>query len=410
MSWRKLTQIPIKHPLAFGVCISTFKTSASDLLVQKVVEQKKEIDWKRNAAFAAFGCFYLGGVQYAIYVPLFSRLFPNAAKFAAKPIREKVRDAKGIAALCGQVFLDQFVHHPLLYFPVFYGTREMVMSDKPDLVRCMTTYRDNMKEDLAALWKIWVPSTFINFAFMPMWARIPWVAVTSLIWTCILSAMRGGDVSHNKDIEAPFPTGSTFTLVQEGLDEIFASPVDLDPMLAHVCISGAGPDRVGHVAKMARTVADAGGNVTHSKMIRLGQEFTTLMHVAIEPEKRGDLMDRLQNNEDLKLLNMRASSLTRRQTGSYKSTIVGLKIHVVGLDRPGMLAKFAETIAHRNMSIEDITTEIRRGKNGQRDFVATAEVITTEKMNQEHLDSLLAEFQELKEELNLSTVDIRVRM
>jgi hypothetical protein len=331
--WKALSAIPIRHPLAFGVGISTVKTSASDLLVQVVVEKKQEIDWKRNAAFATFGCFYLGGVQYAIYVPLFGRLFPNAAAFAAKPIREKITDVKGIAALCGQVFLDQFIHHPLLYFPVFYGTREMVMSDKPDLLRAMTTYKENMKEDLAALWKVWVPSTFINFAFMPMWARIPWVAGTSLLWTCILSAMRGGDVAHNKDIEAPFPTGSTLTLVQEGLDEIFASPVDLDRSLAHVCISGAGPDRIGHVAKMARTVADAGGNVTHSKMIRLGQEFTTLMHVAIEPEKRGDLIKSLRNNKDLKLLNIRASSLTRRQTGSYKSTVVGLKIHIVGPDR-----------------------------------------------------------------------------
>ena len=36
-------------------------------------------------AFGSFGLFYLGGVQYFIYVPLFSRLFPNAAAFAGKP-------------------------------------------------------------------------------------------------------------------------------------------------------------------------------------------------------------------------------------------------------------------------------------------------------------------------------------
>ena len=49
------------------------------------------------------------------------------------------------------------------------------------------------QEDLVALWKLWVPSTFLNFALMPMWARIPWVATTSLLWTCILSAMRGSE-------------------------------------------------------------------------------------------------------------------------------------------------------------------------------------------------------------------------
>ena len=32
----------------------------------------------------------------------FGRLFPNAASFAAKPLREKLKDAKGIGALCGQ--------------------------------------------------------------------------------------------------------------------------------------------------------------------------------------------------------------------------------------------------------------------------------------------------------------------
>ena len=83
---KNLAQIPIKHPLAFGVGVSTIKTSASDLLVQVVVEQREEIDWKRNAAFATFGCVYLGGVQYALYVPVFGMIFPNAAKFAAKPI------------------------------------------------------------------------------------------------------------------------------------------------------------------------------------------------------------------------------------------------------------------------------------------------------------------------------------
>lgn len=80
------------------------------------------------------------------------------------------------------------------------------------------------------------------------------------------------------------------------MDEVFACPVDLDKTLAHVCISGSGPDRIGHVAKMARIVADAGGNVTHSKkMIRMGQEFVTLMHVGIEPERRGELINNLRH-------------------------------------------------------------------------------------------------------------------
>ena len=40
--------------------------------------------------------------------------------------------------------------------------------------------------------QIWIPATFMNFAFSPMWLRIPVVASTSLVWTIILSSMRGG--------------------------------------------------------------------------------------------------------------------------------------------------------------------------------------------------------------------------
>jgi len=160
--WGRIKAVPIEYPMSFGVVISTIKTSVSDLLVQKVVEQRAEVDWKRNAAFATFGCFYLGGVQYLIYVPLFGRLFPNAAQFASKPLREKVKDFKGIRDLLGQVFLDQCVHHPFMYFPAFYCTKELVMQEKPSLPRVLGEYRANMKDDLIALWKVWVPSTLVS--------------------------------------------------------------------------------------------------------------------------------------------------------------------------------------------------------------------------------------------------------
>ena len=75
-----------------------------------------------------------------------------------------------------------------------------------------------------------------------------------------------------------------------------------------------------------------------------------------------------------------------------------------------MLATISEAIAQRSFSIEDITTEIRRGRTNKRDFVVTADVVATEKLDKEHLDSILAEFQSLKEALDLSVVDIRVHM
>ena len=327
--WHTIKRVPKKYPFYFGVIISTIKTSASDLLVQKVVERKEQIDWKRNAAFATFGCFYLGGFQYFLYVPVFGRLFPCASKFAAKPLRQKVKDIRGMMSLTGQVFLDQCVHHPLMYFPVFYLVKDFVVNDgkMPDVKKVLADYKLTMEEDLLALWKIWVPSTLLNFAFMPMWARIPWVAGTSAIWTCILSAMRGG--TNTDSVAGGAVTSATLKIVEEGFDELFSCPVELDEKLSHFCISASGQDRIGWVSMLAKIVSENNGNITHSKMVRLGQEFIVLMHISVEPEGRSQLLRSLRCKE-LKPLNIRTTGLNRRETSDQNKVQAGFRIHLSG--------------------------------------------------------------------------------
>jgi glycine cleavage system regulatory protein len=415
--WQHLKRIPIQYPFAFGMGVSTIKTSASDLLVQTVVENKREIDWKRNLAFATFGCFYLGGVQYAIYVPVFGRLFPAAAPFAAKTIKQKMKDTKGQIALLSQVFIDQCVHHPLMYFPVFYMTKEIVTSDgNPDFMAAMRTYKDNMAEDMKALWKIWVPATMVNFAFMPMWGRIPMVAATSMVWTCILSAMRGGDVVHSDELFGGTLRGATYQLMKEGIGESlenFATSVDFDPSLSHICVSAAGPDKVGWVSLVAGAVNQEGGNITHSKMVRLGHDFIVLMHVSAPPEKVRTLIHSLNSNEDLEPLNIRTSFLTKRQTGKYEKAMTGLKIHCRGKDRPGMLAAVSSKVSEANLSVENITTELVMNNNeakGRRDFVINCDCTATKKLEKEKLLELFEDFAVLKEEQDFDVVDIRVHV
>jgi glycine cleavage system regulatory protein len=84
---------------------------------------------------------------------------------------------------------------------------------------------------------------------------------------------------------------------------------------------------------LARNVAAEGGNVTFSKMVRLGQEFIILMHVAVPPEQKDALVKSLKNNKDLKPLNIRTTGLSRRKTGKYDKPTTGLRIHCVGEDK-----------------------------------------------------------------------------
>jgi len=390
---------------------SGLKTSFSDLLVQKVVEQREEIDWKRNGAFAAFGFLYLGGVQYAIYVPIFGRIFPGAAAFAAKPLRQKIKDVKGMFQLGGQVFLDQCVHHPFMYFPAFYCTRELVMNgDKADFVGAIENYRKNMDEDLRALWKVWVPATVINFAFMPMYARIPFAAGVSLLWTCILSAMRGGDVAHGEDIVGGAVTGATLTFVTEGLGTIFTHPArELDRDLSHFVVTASGPDKIGLVAKLSRAVADDGGNVTHSKMVRLGREFIIQMHVSCKPEDRWALQKSLRRNKDLKPLNVQCNTIERRNTGTYQAPVMGVSVRCTGADKRGMLAAISEKLTEEGLSLENVTTQLQDGADGRRDFIVEAECVTSTHMDQDRLVAMSTSLGSLKEELGLDLVDVRVQ-
>jgi hypothetical protein len=55
----------------------------------------------------------------------------------------------------------------------------------------MRKYRLNLYDDIRAIWSVWVPAQFINFAFSPMWFRVPFVACVSAFWTAYVSYTRG---------------------------------------------------------------------------------------------------------------------------------------------------------------------------------------------------------------------------
>lgn len=341
-------------PLLFGIGYSGAKTSFCDLLVQKIVEKREEIDWKRNAAFATFGLFYLGGVQYALYVPVFGRMFPNAASFAAKPISEKLKDLPGIRNLFAQVFLDQCVHHPLMYFPVFYMIKDFVTSERPDPAKAIGKYIGNMQEDMVALWKVWVPSTFLNFAFMPMYLRIPWVASTSLIWTCILSAMRGGDETvPAAEPVGQIPDSQSMELLQRTL---VGPPPVLDLSRAHLVVSVLGPDRPGIVAELTKRIFEEDGNITTSKMIKLGGEFSVMMHVDCALDQREALKAHLQPKDSPTL---DGCEVQTRDLGGMEplEAVYSAHVRLTGPDRPGLLMRLTHVLAEHKLNIENLQTE-----------------------------------------------------
>eukprot|EP00618_Florenciella_parvula_P008329 CAMPEP_0119484014 /NCGR_PEP_ID=MMETSP1344-20130328/11156_1 /TAXON_ID=236787 /ORGANISM="Florenciella parvula, Strain CCMP2471" /LENGTH=278 /DNA_ID=CAMNT_0007518547 /DNA_START=316 /DNA_END=1149 /DNA_ORIENTATION=+ len=99
-----------KHPCLFGCAVTTLKTASADIFTQKVIQKKPTVDLKRVGLFATFGLLYMGAFQYGLYNFAYTRMFPAAANFASYPLRQKLTDGRGAAAVCGKVAFDQLVH------------------------------------------------------------------------------------------------------------------------------------------------------------------------------------------------------------------------------------------------------------------------------------------------------------
>mmetsp|Transcript_4687 Transcript_4687/g.13011 ORF Transcript_4687/g.13011 Transcript_4687/m.13011 type:complete len:222 (-) Transcript_4687:304-969(-) len=168
-----------KAPFATGLITTGLKTTAADLFAQKILERRKEIDWQRNATFTAFGFAYLGCFQYFLYNKVFQKL--------CHPLRLSYGQPAAVGA---KVFLDQAVHHPLLYFPVFYSIKAFTLGE-PIYEYTSTKYKSEIVESCKALWSVWVPAQIVNFSIVPVHFRIPYVAGVSFLWTVILSVMQG---------------------------------------------------------------------------------------------------------------------------------------------------------------------------------------------------------------------------
>jgi len=196
--WGQIMTFPKRRPFATNILVATAKTSLADIVVQKS-EGKKDIDWSRNGVFTAFGFAYLGVVQWFIYVTIFTRVCPNAIRFSNLTWAEKLKDRAGQRDLLKQTFYDNFVHYTFVYFPVFYFFKELIQSNTKEsadtssmLQRSLGKYWRNCVKDNIYMWSLWVPGDLLVYA-CPIWMRLPLNHGISLVWTMILSSLRGSE-------------------------------------------------------------------------------------------------------------------------------------------------------------------------------------------------------------------------
>eukprot|EP01083_Nonionella_stella_P240856 841581_1 len=131
--------------------------------------------------FGGFGLLYTGMVHYAVYCKLYPFIFDRMLKATR-------------FGVLGQTAVDQLIHSPLVYFPVFYCVKGMIYEGEVSkrTMHCALNqyFNVNMKDDVFALWKVWVPANILTFTVVPMHLRVPWLAGVSFVWNVILSYSR----------------------------------------------------------------------------------------------------------------------------------------------------------------------------------------------------------------------------
>lgn len=173
-----------KRPLGTALLTAGVQTCAADAIAQTVVERSPQLDLRRSALFAFFGVSYIGGFQYFLYSIAFVRL---GAFF------ERAGQVTRLGPTVTRALVDQLGHVPSIYFPSFYALKALV-EGRP-LIKgensAAQLYRQEGWSCLKANWTIWIPAQMINFAFVPIHLRVPFVSSTSFGWTIILSSMQG---------------------------------------------------------------------------------------------------------------------------------------------------------------------------------------------------------------------------
>jgi hypothetical protein len=169
-----------KRPLFVSLVSNTAKAIMADIVTQKVIENKKELDIKRVGVFGLFGLTYLGGWQYCVF---------NKAFVKCEHIMTNTYKLPKAAQAVVLTSLDMGVHTPLMYYPAFYAIKGhmqgITLSDS------MKVYKNNFNTDMIDICKLWVPVQIVNFTFLPIYMRMPCITGVSFIWTMLLSFKRG---------------------------------------------------------------------------------------------------------------------------------------------------------------------------------------------------------------------------
>jgi peroxisomal membrane protein 2 len=83
-----------------------------------------------------------------------------------------------------KVLIDQFIQAPIFTVLIFAFLGTLEGKDGASIRRQLD---DNYKDTIIANWKLWVPATIINIAFVPPLLRVLYLNIVFFFWSIYLS-------------------------------------------------------------------------------------------------------------------------------------------------------------------------------------------------------------------------------
>jgi len=137
-------------------------------------------------------------------------------------------------------------------------------------------------------------------------------------------------------------------------------------------VSIVGADRRGIVSLLADRAERFGANWAASRMTRLAGEFAVTVHFEVPRENADALATALRGlaSSGLQVV------IARSDGASVPTSLRVVELELVGEDRLGIVSKLTKMLAERDISIENIHTEIvRSGMSGKQTFKIEAHLL-----------------------------------
>ena len=176
--WAQYNRALAAQPLIVKAMTSFTGFTAGDLLAQKAVEKKDEIDIMRTARMATFGLLWHGPSGHYFYGFL-----------------DKVLPGTAMTTVFTKVGIDQAIWNPI-FGVVFFSYLGFAEGKKPDEI--VEKIKADLPTAVVGSWSYWIPAHIVNFRFIPGEQRLLYINAMQIMYNIFLSFIGNKEIKKDE--------------------------------------------------------------------------------------------------------------------------------------------------------------------------------------------------------------------